>query len=204
MTMTMKLLVSLLSLLTLPALGADGDEALFGLRWGMTVAEVKSAGVALTKTKGDRNLDVYKAPSMPKNLSDFESYGLVFADGKLAKIWGISKDISNDPSGSSGKERFETLRAALLQKYGQPRFNSQTVGNKLFKEYDEFYQCLKYSGCGHWFSSFESPDKVLSIELKGLSRGTGYLDITAEAKPQWDKALEVYKTRKNSSDKDAL
>ena len=33
----------------------------------------------------------YKAPSMPKNLSDFESYGLVFADEQLQKFWGISR-----------------------------------------------------------------------------------------------------------------
>ena len=129
---------------------------------------------------------------------------MIFADGKLAKIWGLSRDISNDPSGSSGKERFETLRSALIQKYGQPKLNYQTVGNKLFKEYDEFYQCLRYSGCGLWVSSFEAPDKTLNIELKGLNRGTGYVDITAEAKPQWEQALEVYKSRKNSSDKDAL
>lgn len=201
--MKTELIISL-ALLSLPAFAADGDEALFGLRWGMTVAEVKAAGVTLSKTRGDRNLETYKASSMPKNLSDFESYSMVFADGRLVKIWGLSKDIANDPSGSAGKERFEALRTALIQKYGQPKLNSQTVGNKLFKEYDEFYQCLAYSGCGLWVSTFGTPDKDLSIELKGLRRGTGYVDITAEAKPQWGQALEVYKSRKNSSDKDAL
>ena len=199
-----KLLLGCIPLLTLPAFAADGDEALFGLRWGMTVAEVKSAGVSITKTDGDRNLETYKALSVPKTLSDFESYWMIFADGKLAKVWGLSKNIENDPSGASGKERFDTLRSALVQKYGQPKINSQTVGNKLFKEYDEFYQCLKYSGCGLWAATFEPGDKDLSIELKGLSRGTGYINITAEAKPQWDQALKVYKSRKNSSDKDAL
>lgn len=202
--MRIKLLLSLLPFLSLPALGADGDEALFGLRWGMTVAEVKAAGVTLTKTDGDRNFDIYKAPSMPKNLSDFESYSMIFADGKLVKLWGLSKNISNDPNGSNGKERFETLRTALTHKYGPPDLNSQTIGNKLFKEYDEFYQCLKYTGCGIWLSTFDTPDKDISIQLKGLSRGTGYLDITAEAKPQWSKALQVYKSKKNASDKDAL
>ena len=201
---TLKLLLALVASLSFPAGAADGDEALFGLRWGMTIAEVKAAGVTLTKTKGDRNLEIFKASSVPKSLSDFESYSMIFADGKLVKLWGISKDISEDPSGSSGKERFETLRAALTQKYGSPKLNSQTTGNKLFKEYDEFYQCLAYSGCGLWVSTYETPDKHLSIELKGLRRGTGYIDITSEAQPQWTQALEVYKSRRNSSDKDAL
>lgn len=202
--MKTRLLIGLFSFLASNAFAADGDEALFGLRWGMSVAEVKAAGVILTKTRGDRNMESYKTPSMPKNLSDLESYSLIFADGKLAKMWGTGKNITDDPSGSSGKERFETLRTALLQKYGQPSLNSQTVGNKLFKENDEFYQCLKYSGCGLWVSAFETPDKLVSIELKGLNRGTGYLEVTTEAKPQWVQALEVYKSRKNSSDKDAL
>lgn len=193
-----------LALLAIPAFAADGDDAMFGLRWGMTVAEVKSAGVALTKTSGDRNLELYKTLSVPRNVSDFESYQMIFADGKLAKIVGFSKDISNDPSGSSGKERFETLRSALEKKYGKPNINSQTIGNKVFEEYDEFYECLNYSGCGLWGSVFESVDKRTSIELKGLSRGTGYIEITAEAKPQWAQALKVYNSRKNSSDKDAL
>ena len=202
--MKTKLLLSLLTFLALPASGADGDEALFGLRWGMTVPEVKSAGVTLTKIKGDRNMEIYKAPSMPKNLSDFEGYSLIFADGKLTKMSAIGKNISDDPTGRSGKDRFETLHSSLLQKYGQPKLNSQTIGNKLFKENDEFYQCLKYSGCGLWVSAFETQDKLLSIELKGLTRDAGYLEIVAEAKPQWGQAVEAYKARKNSSDKDAL
>ena len=183
---------------------AEGDEAMFGLRWGMKVAEVQALGVTITKTKGERNLETYKAASLPKNVSDVESYSLIFADGKLAKIASIGKDIANDPSGSSGKEQFEALTKALTEKYGKPSNNYQRTGNKLFKEYDEFYQCLAYTGCGQWSTVYEPNDKDIVIELKGLRRGTGYLVITAEAKPQWSQALDVYKSRKSSSDKDAL
>lgn len=196
--------VCTLVLISLSASAADGDDALFGLRWGMTVDDVKAAGASLSKTKGDRNLDFYKTSSLPKNISDFDSYWLIFADGKLVKLQGVGKNILNDPSGSNGKERFEALRSALQQKYGTPTLNSQTIGNKLFEEYDEFYQCLKYTGCGLWTSVFSTSDKVVSIDLKGLSRGTGYIELTAEAKPQWSKALDVYMSRKNYSDKDAL
>ncbi len=202
--MNIKFLLIILAFLSPPSFGADGDEALFGLRWGMTVAEVKSAGTALTKAYRDRNMESYKAPSMPKNISDFESYSLIFADGKLTKMYGIGKTISNDPSGLSGKERFETLRSVLIQKYGQPILNSQIMSNKLFKEHDEFYLCLKYSGCGIWVSVFETPDKLLTIEMKGLARGAGFIEIAAEARPQWSQAMDVYKLRKNLSDKDAL
>lgn len=183
---------------------ADGDDALFGLKWGMTPAEVKAAGANITMKKGDRNIDTYSATSVPRGLSDFESYSFVFSDGKLVKLWGLSKDIENDLSGRDGKQKFETLRSALTEKYGKPVTNYQSIGNKLYKEYDEFYQCLAYQGCGMWVVLFKSKEKVVSLELKGLRRGIGYLDITAEAQPQWDQALEIYKSRKVSSDKNAL
>ena len=188
----------------LSAFAADGDDALFGLRWGMTIPDVKAVSVNLTKKKGERNLEFYSSTSLPKNISDVELYSMIFADGKLVKIWAISKDISNDPTGSTGKERFETLQSTLAEKYGKTIFNSQSIGNKLYKEYDEFYQCLAYSGCGQWTKFFESADKVISVELKGLRRGIGYIEVTAEAKPQWNRALEAYKSNKSKSDKDAL
>lgn len=191
-------------LASLPAFAADGDEALFGLRWGMTVAEVKSAGVNLSKSSGDRNIETYKASSMPKNLSDFDAYSMVFADGRLVKLWGYSNNITDDPTGASGKERFEALRSALTQKYGTPKLNAQTVGNKLYREYDEFYQCLAYKGCGMWVTGYEGADKSVVIALKGLRRGTGFIDITAEAIPQFGQALDAYKAHKSTSDKDAL
>jgi len=183
---------------------ADGDDALFGLKWGMSVAEFKTAGVILTKLRGERNLETYKALSVPKPLSDVETYMFVFADGRLVKMSAIGKAIVGDPTGSTGKEKFDTLHKALDEKYGKPTQNYQSIGNKLYKEYDEFYQCLAYSGCGMWVSVFESPDKAIFIELKGSRRGTGQLEVTAESKPQWMNALDVYKSGKASSDKDAL
>ena len=197
-------LASLVFLTSSAVLAADGDDALFGLKWGMSISEIRSTGSTLTKSRGDRNLETYKTSTVPRPLSDFESYMLIFADGKLVKLWGIGKDIPGDPTGSSGKERFETLRAALKEKYGQSTQNYQTIGNKLFKEYDEFYQCLAYSGCGMWVSTFETQEKAVILELKGLKRGIGYLEITAESKPQWSNALEIYKSKKANSDKDAL
>lgn len=198
------LLVLTIAVLSAQTHAADGDDALFGLKWGMTVSEVKAASSNLSKLRGERNLETYKASSVPKPLSDVEAYMFIFADGKLVKMWAVGKDIVGDPTGSIGKERFEALRGALNDKYGKPTQNYQSIGNKLFKEYDEFYQCLAYSGCGMWVSVFETPDKAIIVELKGLRRGTGYLEVTSESKPQWSNALDVFNSRKASSDKDAL
>ena len=98
----------------------------------------------------------------------------------------------------------DCIARALTEKYGKPGNNYQSTGSKLFKEYDEFYQCLAYSGCGMWITIYESADKSISLEIKGLRRGIGYLVITTESTPQWPQALEIYKSKKTSSDKDAL
>ncbi len=187
------------------ATAADGDDALFGLKWGMTVAQVKAAGVDITKPlKDDRNFQIHKVTTVPRGLSGFESYSLLFADGKLVKLWALSENIKDDILGREGKERFEALRAALTEKYGKATTDYQKVGATLFKERDEFYQCLAYTGCGLWAATFESPEKDIVLSLKGLRRGAGYLDLTAEAKPQWKVALEIYKGNRTKSDKDAL
>lgn len=191
------------ALVTTTANAQDANEAMFGLRWGMSIQEVRSLGVNLTKEKGDRNIDTYTTNSLPKNLSDIEKYSLMFADGNLVKMSAVTKNITNDPTGANGKERFEALKSSLTAKYGNPALNQQSVGSKLFKERDEFYQCLKYPGCGMWAVAYDFSVKMISLELKGLGRGTGFLIIVTEG-PGWDKALEKYKASKSKADSDAL
>jgi len=186
------------------AFAADGDDAMLGFKWGMSAQDVRATGANLKKEETDKNLELYEASSVPKPLSEFETYMLTFSDGKLVKILAIGKKISDDPTGSRGKERFETLASAMKEKYGKPTNNYQRIGTMLYKEYDEFYQCLAYSGCGQWASVFEIKDKDVVLKIKGIRRGIGYITITAEATPQWSDALDKHKSKRASSDKDAL
>jgi hypothetical protein len=63
---------------------------------------------------------------------------------------------------------------------------------------------LAYSGCGLWAIGIETSTKVISLELEGLRRGTGYIKITAESAPYFSEAVKKYKDFKSKSDKDAL
>jgi len=186
------------------AFAADGDDAMLGFKWGMSVQDVKAAGSRLEKKDTNRSLEIYEVSSVPKPLSDFEIYMLIFADGKLVKISAVGNDISGDPTGIKGKEQFKVLENTMKEKYGDPKHSYKRIGSKLYKEYDEFYQCLAYDGCGTWASIFETKDKSVVLEMNGVRRGTGYLRIVAESKPQWSNAIEKHKTKKASSDKDAL
>ncbi len=78
------------------------------------------------------------------------------------------------------------------------------TGVSLYKESDEFYECLKYPGCGTWMSSYNTSSKKISLQLIGKSRGVGYIRIIMEAVPEFHDYLIKHERMINSSDKDAL
>jgi len=108
-----------------------------------------------------------------------------------------------DIYGSAGKDQFDNLVNLLKQKYKVENTYCY-VGQELYKESDEFYECLNYDGCGNWAILMSSENKNISIQLCGLSRGEGYIRLVAEAKPEFSNALEKNKAKKNLKDSDAF
>jgi hypothetical protein len=102
-----------------------------------------------------------------------------------------------------GIKLYGKVKTSLSNKYGEPTQYEYT-GNELYDEYDEFYQCLMYDGCGTW-ASFWSIENggVVMIELKGLSRGTGYLNMAYES-AKWPNIVDRINKEKSQSDMDAL
>jgi hypothetical protein len=79
-------------------------------------------------------------------------------------------------------------------------------GGKVYKEADEFYQCLTYQGCGTWARFYGGEGRSAILELNGYRgrRGAGYIDLSVEAIPEWGNFLDRMKARKASSDADNL
>jgi len=166
---------------------ADG-EAVFGLNWGMTPQEIKNSGIILMLKNRVKNLYIYRAESLSKNLKDARYYTLVFNDNeKLVKIIMIGQKITNDDSGKKGRIRFGEIASQLAQKYREVKSITE-VGIKTYNEEDEFYQCLAYKGCGLWIKMFRAKNKNITLQLNGIEKGKGYIDITVEAIPEWDEA----------------
>jgi hypothetical protein len=180
-----------------------GNDAMFGLKWGMSRAEVQKLGVSLESKEEGNGIATYRTASLPKNLSDIDFYILFFANDRLVKISAVGDTIENDPSGREGKERYEALKASLTDKYGSGK-SSEITGVSLYKDYDEFYQCLNYSGCGMWATIFNTEDRVMLVEIEGVGRGTGYITIKAESVPEFSAALNDKRQAESESDKDAL
>ena len=68
----------------------------------------------------------------------------------------------------------------------------------------KFYECLKYQGCGtqasYWLDDVEG---TISLDIKGVSRGTGYITITYESK-RWSDILDRFNNENNSADEESL
>ena len=177
---------------------SETRNAPFGLTWGMTETQVTQLlGVEIQK-RVDSDLPlgitgILRVTSLPKNLTIAEFYSLIFVTERhLQKIVMYSEDIENDIYGSEGKEKYENIKTSLRKKYGPPTHKLEVSGLKLWNEPDEFYQCLDYDGCGHYFSIFKDEKSGMGIflELKGVRRGQGFVKLTYEG-PDWSAFIEA-------------
>ncbi len=178
-----------------------------GLTWGMTQAQAKSKGVKFEKCyEGEFATATICTTNNPlKPVSFSNVYLPVFIPGKgLQKLIIIGKDITGDIQGSEGKELYASIKAILTKKYGQPESEGEHFGLKLYDEYDEFYQCMAYAGCGAWVAFWmPSGGGYAGVQLKGISRGKGYVEVTYESK-EWSGIIDANNQRKAAKDDDAL
>lgn len=202
--------MSILRLIIAAAIGiawgapAGAQTGPFGFNWGTPFADA-SRGGQMTVTKREGQFTFVKTATVPSNLSIAETYSLIFHDEHgLQKVAMFSKDFKDDPFGTSGKRTFHTLKESLNEKYGKPSSGTETTGLKLYKDSDEFYQCLAYSGCGMWAALWEpKTGGSIALEIKGGRRGQGFVVLTYEG-PEWESAIDAHRSNASSKDKNAL
>jgi len=186
---------------------ALAQDAAFGLKWGMSKELVEKTGVALTRTGGEGNLEIFRTTSVPIPVSIGESYTLTFHQSwGLQKIIMRSKKIQNDPTGREGKEQYNNLKVALSEKYGNPKDTTEYFGLRLFKEFDEFYLCLRYAGCGGWMTTWNADPNLrgmIGLQIRGLSRSEGSILLSYEG-PKWSEAVDENSSNKNANDRKGL
>ncbi|MCX8650784.1 hypothetical protein J3U21_10965 [Gilliamella sp. B2776] len=152
-------------------------DAPIGLTWGESDADVVSKYKAKKVYVSD-DIIFYELTEPPMTLPNFDSYMvLVHKDLGLMKVV-LREKIKDDPYGTKGKEEYFKYKKVLTKKYGKPE-SIEKIGLKLYKEIDEFYQCLKYTGCGSYSSYFAQFQ--IGLEIEGSSRGQGELQIIYES-----------------------
>ena len=101
-------------------------------------------------------------------------YTLVFdRDLGLQKIVVALKTIQGDITGSKGLEQYSSYKEILTKKHGEP-LSLEVTGLALYDDPDEFWQCLRYDGCGAYFSAYDLGDKG-SVGIKLLEIGRAHV-----------------------------
>ena len=191
-------------------LGLKADieiKAPFGFEWGQTKSDISSKGIDLTDCSVSESIPVEscQTKNAPKKFSKADFFFLYFAsDEGLHKIAMLGQDIKSDAYGTNGKEQYRSLKTSLTKKYGKPSSVFEWTGRELYKDADEFYECLKYQGCGNHTSYWlEGVEGTIGLDLKGVSRGAGFLKLTYESK-RWSDLLDRFNNENNSADEDSL
>ena len=199
-----KLFFFIFSIISFNSFASDGP---FGTTWGQSVDDLEKAGMVCTdkETDSKNELITCKTTSLLKDISIKDFYYLLFSNKYgLQKVVMFSSNITGDITGREGKELYNKYKSVLTKKYSDPSFEWESVGRELYDEYDEFYQCLAYDGCGDYVSHFKPEEGgLVAIKLKGLSRGKGFLVLTYEGS-KWEQHLDEVSNRKKSVDSDAL
>ena len=182
-------------------------EAPFGFVWNQTKSELISKGFVLTECNDSQEIPVESCTlkTSPKKYSKADFFSLIFAKNKgLQKVSMLGKDIKNDPYGSSGKEQYRSLSSSLAKKYGEPSDTFEWTGRDLYKDSDEFYECLNYQNCGSLTSYWlEGTEGTITLDLRGVSRGAGFIKLTYESK-RWSDILDKFNSEKSAGDEDSL
>lgn len=164
------------------ALSQEGPTAPLGMNWGDSKEKIVKDYGASPAGKNDSRLKLFSISSPPVKVSGYdEYYGVIDDQQGLVKII-IVENIKDDAYGAKGLEDYKKVKELLSKKYGKPDSQYEYMGRELYKENDEFYQCLAYQGCGAYSSFFKQPDGGdISLEVKGQRRGIGYITISYES-----------------------
>src|SRR5439155_3946956 len=92
----------------------------FGLKFGMSKAEVKSMGVLLLEEKDGALGAEASARNLPKVLSDTEAVRLMFGfDDQLFRVGAVSKTWAHDENGYQAMRRFDEISSMISERYGK-------------------------------------------------------------------------------------
>lgn len=156
----------------------------FGLKMGLTFNQLKAVDPGIEKQ--DENN--YKMTKVPKPHRDMESYFVTISPTSgLAKVGALSADIFSNGYGFDVRSKYESLRDALAEKYGEYREIDMLMPGSIWDDPDDFMMALlmeeRYLFCvwapdnGVTLPSYLSG---VALSTNGLNSNTAYLSLDYE------------------------
>lgn len=172
----------------------------FGLSWGATSKELSDIG--FTKLDSGDDMVAMHSYATPKSWSIGKEYVVFLYNDKMVRAGAFSEPFKNDVYGTEGKEAFERIVGLIGKKYG-PMKKTTFTGLKLYKDSDEFYQCLEYAGCGYYQASLDYAGGQIHVRLIGERRGEGKLMVSYDS-PELNAANSAIDAKGMENDDDAF
>lgn len=164
------LLIALLNVFVLSPAAAQ-DDAPFGLSWGMSVGQLRQAGVHLRALQADETGTRYSTSDLPKMLADLDEVVLSFGrNDRLYRVEAVSRDFLHDIDGARVKARYDALSRALAAKYGAGRVTHDI--NRPWDRPEHFLMGL-YLGSSRYHTDFEGRNVSVRLAIEAKRRDTG-------------------------------
>ena len=187
----------------LPSVALAGP---FGVDWGMSMSSLKAAGAECELNERNvEGFDTYQCAKLVKPFSNADFY-LVYAHPTqgVQRVSMLGDTIIDDPYGFEGLDRYKAYKSALTKKYGEPTDSYEYKGEALYRDADEFYECIDYTGCGSHVSIFKKNGVSVMVKINSSGRrGRGWLSIMYEG-PQYMNLVNAFEEAQNASDIDSL
>ncbi|MCD0156303.1 hypothetical protein [Deinococcus sp. 6GRE01] len=132
----------------------------FGIKPGTSIDQLIKMGATPSSTPG-----YYRINKVPTPNSAFEFYTIKASPKQgVCRISGVGVTIKNDPPGSSTRNSFNSLKAALVSKYGSSEDFDFIDSNSIWKNSNDWMMSIKEED--RYLTSFWKPG-----DSKGLPEG---------------------------------
>ncbi len=167
------------------ALAQAGSASPFGLRMGMSLAELSQRGNPTPLAEVPFS---YTMTSVPVPHPAFESYSVTVTQGDgLCKVMGIGKTLDTNSFGTEIQSAFDELEQALARKYGRHKKFDFVQAGSIWNEPRDWMSGLRHKErtlSAYWDAEEKSslPPDLTSIALhaRALSGSTGFLIVGYE------------------------
>ena len=163
---------------------ADSFPDPFGLSWNMSTNDLTDIGFYYNDKIGPNDqFDELYSTSVPKPWAKGKRYRATIYHDKILKLEVESTLITDDQTGSAGKDLYGRIVSLMTTKYGDPSF---VRDGRVFERTDlydgigEFYQCILSSVC-MYMTTFDVSDGYIIVWLQATEQGAGFVTIGYES-----------------------
>jgi len=161
------------------------ETAPFGLKWGMSVADVERLGVKLDPqgSPSESFGPSYLATNVPKVLKDIAGIIVSFDyNGRLWRVSAVSENFENDAYGRAIRDRYQELGSLLNDRYGKGQEVNGAPSDDFFSQSNNFVYSL-YRQERQLFTDWRITNTAIQLSVRAAGTSSAYYHLIYEYTP---------------------